>query len=87
MRHFVRQSIKGGRVCSFNQYFKPKIFDEVLKILSDQLNVKGNVYDSFEAYVKFENQYLKSAKEKYENKFNDYRDIDDEEMNNFINKK
>ena len=22
MRHFVRQNIKGGRVCSFNQYYK-----------------------------------------------------------------
>ena len=45
------------------------------------------MYDSFEAYMKFENEYLKSVKEEYENKFNDYRDIDDEEMNNYINKK
>ena len=35
MRWFVRQLIKGGRVCSFNQYYKSKICDEVSKILSE----------------------------------------------------
>ena len=29
MRWFVRQSIKGGGVCAFNQYYKSKICDEV----------------------------------------------------------
>ena len=29
IRRFVRQSIKGGRVCSFNQYYKSKICDDV----------------------------------------------------------
>ena len=42
MRWFVRQPIKGGRVCAFNQYYRSKICDEVLKILSEELNVKGN---------------------------------------------
>ena len=32
MRWFVRQSIKGGRVCSFNQNYKSKNCDDVLKI-------------------------------------------------------
>ena len=50
MRWFVGQSIKGGRVCAFNQYYRSKICDEVLKILSEKLNVKGNVYDIIEAY-------------------------------------
>ena len=30
MRTFVRQSIERGRVCAFNQFFKPKICDDVL---------------------------------------------------------
>ena len=39
MRWFVRQSIKGGRVCAFNQYYKSKICDDILKIISKELFV------------------------------------------------
>ena len=35
MKCFVRQSIKSGRVCAFNQYYKSKVCDEILKIISD----------------------------------------------------
>ena len=51
MRHFVRQGSKGGRVCSFNQYYKSKICSDVLKILSRELKVEGIVYDINEAYM------------------------------------
>ena len=61
-RWFVRQSIKGGRVCSFNHYYRSKICDDVLKILSEELNVKRHVYDIIEAYVKYENHHLKIIK-------------------------
>ena len=87
IRWFVGQSIKGGRVCSFNQYYRSKICDEVLKTLSDELNLKRNVYDIVEAYMKYKNHHLKNIKEEYESKFNDYIDIDEEEMNKYINKK
>ena len=39
MRHFIRQSIKGGRVCDFIQYFKSKICGDVLKIIREELNM------------------------------------------------
>ena len=87
MGWFVRQSIKGGRVCAFNQYCKSKIVDEVLKIISGELNVNGSVYDKIEAYMEYKNEHLKIIKEECESKLNDYRDIDEEEMNNYINKK
>ena len=77
MRWLVRQSIKGGRVCNFNQYFRSKSCDEVLKILSEELNLKGNVYDIVEAYMKYKKHHLKIIKEEYECKFNDCRDIDE----------
>ena len=35
----------------------------------------------------YKNHHLKTIKEEYESNFNDYRDIDEEEMNNYINKK
>ena len=87
MRHFVRQSIKGGRVCAFNQYYESKLSKEVLEILSRELKVKGNVYDIIDDYTKYKNDHLKIIKKEYGSKFDDYRDIDEEEMNNHINKK
>ena len=61
--------------------------DDVLKIISDELNVKGFVYDKIEAYMEYKNEHLKNISKKFESKFNDYRDIDEEEMNIYINKK
>ena len=51
LRWFVRQSIKGGRVCAVNQYFKSKDCDDILKIISKELCVKGNIYNIFEEYL------------------------------------
>ena len=59
-RWFVRQSIKGGRVCTFNQYYESKICDEVLKITSEELNVEGNVYDKIEAFMNYKKIMKKS---------------------------
>ena len=59
MRYFVRQSIKGVRVCSFNQYCTSKTCDEVLKILSEDLKFEGNVYDIIKACMKYKNHQLK----------------------------
>ena len=87
IKWFVRQSIKGGRVCAFTQYYKSKNCDEVLKILSEELIVKGNVSDIIEIYMKIKIEHLKFVKEEYESNFRDYRDIDEEETINYINKK
>ena len=51
MRWFVRQSIKGGRVCAFNQYYKSKHCDDILKNINKELAVKGTAYDTIEAYM------------------------------------
>ena len=52
-RFFIRQSIKGGRVCAFNQYYKSKHCDDILEIINKELAVKGNVYNTIEAYVEY----------------------------------
>ena len=52
VRWFVRQSIKGGRVCAFNQYFKSELIcDDILKIISEEIDVKGNTYNIKDAYL------------------------------------
>ena len=45
------------------------------------------MYDKIEAYMKYKNHHLKINEEEYESKFDDYRDIDEEETNIYINKK
>ena len=62
MRWCVRQSIKGGRVCAFNQYYKSKICDDILEIISKEICVKVNVYDIIEEYLKYKKNILKYLK-------------------------
>ena len=86
MRWFVRQS-KGGRVCAFNQYYKSKHFDDIKKIISKELAVKGNTYEIFEEYLKYKNKHFKIFEKGYEDQFDDYRDKNMEEKEKYINKK
>ena len=63
MRFLVRQTIKGRRVCNFNQYYKSKLCDAFLKIISEELNVKRNVFDIIEAFLNYRNKQLKIYEE------------------------
>ena len=71
MRLFVRQAAYGGRLCAFNQYYKSKHCDDILKIISKELCVEGNVYDIIEAYMEHKNNFFKVFEKEYENQFND----------------
>ena len=87
MRWFVRQSIRGGRICVFNQYYKSKHCDEILKIINKDLAVKGTVYDTIEAYMDYKIKYFKIFEKEYEDQFDDYRDENVEEKEKYINEK
>ena len=87
MRWFVRQSIKGGRVCAFSQYYKSKICDDVLKIISKELCVKGNIYDIIEEYLKYKKKQYKMFEKEYEIKFDDYRNEDVDEKEKYVDEK
>ena len=63
MRWFVRQAAYGGRVWVFNQYYKSKKGDDILKFISEELNGKGNVYDVIEGYMNYKNKHKISEKE------------------------
>ena len=84
MRWFVRQSIKGGRVCAFNQYYKSKHCNDILKIINIELAVKGTVYDTIEAYMEYKNKHFKIFEKEYENQFDDYRHENVEEKEKYI---
>ena len=87
LRSFVRQPIKGGRVCSFKHDSKSKLCDNILKIISEEVIVKGNIFDIIEAYLKYKNKHFKILEKDYESKFNDYCDEDVEKNEKFINEK
>ena len=87
MRWFVRQSIKGGRVCAFNQKYKSKHCDNILKLINKELAVKGSVYDTIEAYAEYKNKHFKIFEKEYEDQFDDYRDENVEEKEKYINEK
>ena len=89
MRHFVRQSIKGGRRSALNQYYKSNISQEVFNIISKELNIndnKDNVCEIIDKYFEYTNKQRKIIEDKYDLQFNDYRDIDEEERTENINK-
>ena len=79
MRWFVRQRIFGGPVSHFNQYYKSNIWNDILKTISEKLNVKRNIYDIIEAYINYKNKHFKIYEK--ENQFNEYRDENVEEKN------
>ena len=42
MRHFVRQSIKVGKVGAFNQSYESQISNKVFETIGDELEANGN---------------------------------------------
>ena len=87
MRNFVRKAIKGGRCNAFNQYYKSENSDEVFNIISKQLNVNSNICDILEKDFKFSNKYEKQYEKEFDSKYNDYRDINPKEKEEYVNKK
>ena len=87
MRWFVRHSIKGGRVCAFNQYYESKHFDDIKKIISKELAVKRNTYEIFEDYLKYKNKHFKIFEKEYEDQIDEYRDENVDEKEKYINQK
>ena len=78
MRWFVRQSIKGGKVCAYNQYYSSKSRDNILKCLAKELNFDFESSSSdniIETYLKYTDQQKKVFKKEYKDQLQDYRDI------------
>ena len=88
MRWFVRQSIKGGRVCAFIQYYKSNHYNDIKNILEKELGIRnGNIYDIIEEYLRYKKKYYDIYEKENENHFNDYRLENKEEKEKYINEK
>ena len=58
MQCFVWQSIKGGRVCAYDQFFHSKSCDYILKCLSKEF-VSSTTYNTTEKFLKYRDQHEK----------------------------
>ena len=87
MRNFVRKTIKGGRCNAFNQHYKSEFSNEVFNNISKELNVNGDICDVLENYFEFLNKNEKQYAKEFDSKHDDYRDIDQKEKTEYMNKK
>ena len=87
MRNFVRKAIKGGRCNAFNQHYKSEISDEGFNIFSKELNVNGDECEILEKYFEFLKEHEKQYAKEFDSEYDDFRDINEEEKTDFINKK
>ena len=87
-RHFVRQSIKGGRCSALNQYYKSNFSQEVFSIISKELNVNGNdnVCEIINKYFDYKIEQRKILEDKYDSQLNDYRHNDEEARTEHISR-
>ena len=60
--------------------------DELFNIISKELDVNGNLCDLLERYFKLLNKYEKQYAKEFDSKYDDYRDIDQKEKTDYINK-
>ena len=88
MRQFVRQTIKGGRCSALNQHYKSNISDELFNIISKELDIdyNANVCEILDKDFDYTNKQRKLIEDEYDSQFNNYRDNDEEERTEHINK-
>ena len=71
----------------FNQYYKSKKCDDILNIISQELDVKRNIHDLKETYLNWQTEHFKIFENEYENQLNDYRHENEDEKLKNINEK
>ena len=87
-RDYIRRSMKGGRVCTFNRYFESKQFDELWSTIEKHLNL---YHIEIATVIDEDLEYIATEKKEYETLFigheSDYCDIDKNELGDFISNK
>ena len=60
--------------------------DEVISIIWKELNINGNICELLETYFKLLNKHEKHYAEVFNSKYDDYRDTNQKEETDYINK-
>ena len=80
MQSFVKQSNKGGTCGSFNQNQISIISDELFNTFSKELDVNGYICKPSDEYFEFTIKQKKMFENEYDSQFEDYRDINEDEI-------
>ena len=59
----------------------------MFNIISKELNVNGNICDLLEKCFKFLNKYEKQYGKEFDSRYDNYRDINEKETENYVNRK
>ena len=70
-----------------NQYYKSSFSDNVFNILSQELNIQGNICEIIDNCFEITNKIRKTFETENDSQFKDYRDINNEERTKFYNDK
>ena len=84
MRHFVGQSIRGGRCSAVKQFYESTIWDQVFNIMSQDLGVDGNLCEILYKDFECTNKHRQILEDEYDSQCKDYRDIDQEGRTKYI---
>ena len=84
IKKFARDSSKSGRCNAFTQHCKSELSDEVFNIFSRNLNIIRNICKLLETYSEFLNKNEKLYAKEFVSKYEDYKDINQQEKKHFI---
>ena len=72
LRHFVRQSLKGGRCVTLNQYYNSTFSDEVFNTISKELDHNGIICKILDKHFEYKNEHRKFLDDEYDSEFEVY---------------
>ena len=85
-RDFIHRTVHGGRVVALSRKFASTSFNQIVNILKKYSGKEHEISKLFEIYCQRIDKVKKLYTKEYENKFNDYRKINKQLFENYINK-
>ena len=70
-----------------NQYYKSIFWDEVFNNISKEVDIIGNICETSDKYLEYENKHKKIPETEYHSQFKDYRDTNEDEKAKYGHKK
>ena len=88
VRSFIRNSIKEGRCGAFIRYFESNQFDEIMSTIKKHLKINDNeISNIIDIYLNYINTKRENFKTEFKNGEKDYRKMNNEELEKFLEKK
>ena len=86
VRDFIQKTVHGGRVVALNRKFVLTPFNQIVNILEKYFGKEHEISKLFQIYFQRIEKVEKHYTKKYENRFDDYRKINKQHFENYIEK-